>query len=145
MRSRDALTIRGNHEDVFFGPHGARARAADWIDAEHAEWLAGQPLERLIERSGRRILMVHSTPWTPRGDYVFPQSDDFARMAECGADVLLYGHTHHAVVRRIGETLIVNPGSAGDARGHGENARLSCAILDTDNLETRILRFDDRP
>ena len=36
--------------------------------------------------------------------------------ADAGADFVLYGHTHAHVVRRIGNTTIVNPGSAGDGR-----------------------------
>jgi putative phosphoesterase len=33
-----------------------------------------------------------------------------------GADVIVYGHTHRALVERIGRQLIVNPGAAGPAR-----------------------------
>jgi putative phosphoesterase len=32
------------------------------------------------------------------------------------AEVVVYGHTHKQLVRRIGERLIVNPGAAGPAR-----------------------------
>lgn len=33
-----------------------------------------------------------------------------------GADVLVYGHTHRALVERIGAQLVVNPGAAGPGR-----------------------------
>jgi hypothetical protein len=33
-----------------------------------------------------------------------------------GADVIVYGHTHRALVERIGAQLVVNPGAAGPAR-----------------------------
>ncbi len=32
------------------------------------------------------------------------------------ADVIVFGHTHKAVVRRVGGTLVVNPGAAGPRR-----------------------------
>jgi putative phosphoesterase len=32
------------------------------------------------------------------------------------AEVLVYGHTHKAMVTRIGDTLVVNPGAAGPRR-----------------------------
>jgi hypothetical protein len=32
------------------------------------------------------------------------------------ADIIVFGHTHRALVRRIGRTLVVNPGSAGPRR-----------------------------
>ena len=33
-----------------------------------------------------------------------------------GADVIVFGHTHRAVIERIGRQLVVNPGAAGPAR-----------------------------
>lgn len=32
------------------------------------------------------------------------------------ADVIIFGHTHRALVRRVAGTLVVNPGSAGPSR-----------------------------
>ncbi len=32
------------------------------------------------------------------------------------ADVCVYGHTHRQVIERVGHTLVVNPGAAGEAR-----------------------------
>ncbi len=34
------------------------------------------------------------------------------------ADVIVFGHTHHALVVRIGRQLVVNPGAAGPRRFH---------------------------
>jgi len=39
-----------------------------------------------------------------------------ALAARYDADVIVYGHTHRALVTQIGPTLIVNPGAAGAAR-----------------------------
>ena len=36
--------------------------------------------------------------------------------ARVAADVIVYGHTHRALVRQVGATLVVNPGSAGPSR-----------------------------
>jgi putative phosphoesterase len=141
LRERNAVTIHGNHEEVFYGPQGARARAAEGVDDELADWLGAQPRQRRLMRAGKSLHMVHSTPWEPRGDYVFPGSPDFARMGESGADILLYGHTHRAVAQRVGATLVVNPGSAGEARGHGPDATLSCALIDLPSGAVEIIRF----
>jgi len=75
--------------------------------------------------------MVHSTPWEPRGEYVFPHSGKLARFAEAEADFVLYGHTHAQVARQVGRVLVINPGSAGDARDQTNDRQLSCAVLDT--------------
>ena len=42
----DAQVIVGNHEEYFFGPQGARARARDGIDPALAEWLAAGRIAR---------------------------------------------------------------------------------------------------
>jgi len=35
-----------------------------------------------------------------------------------GADIVVYGHTHRALVEWVGRQLVVNPGAAGPARFH---------------------------
>lgn len=143
LRHRRAPTILGNHEEGFFGAQGARARTRDGIDGSLLDWLAGQPLERRFEFGSKRLLMVHSTPWQPRGAYVHPQSPLIERFAEAEADFVLYGHTHCQLVRRVGRVLVINPGSAGDARDPGNGRQLSCAVLDTASEEVRIIDYPD--
>src|SRR5579875_286920 len=93
----------------------------------------------------RRVLMVHSTPWEPRGAYLYPHSPLLERFAEIDADIVLYGHTHHQLVRRVGRVLVVNPGSAGEARDPRNGRQLSCAVLDTVSQEVRVINFPDGP
>jgi putative phosphoesterase len=143
LRRHEAHIIQGNHEEVFYSPAGVRARERAGIDPGLMGFLANQPPRRALEFGGMRVLMVHSTPWEPRGAYVYPHSAALARFAEADADVVLYGHTHAQVVRRVGRVLVVNPGSAGDARDHGNGRRLSCAVLDTASGEARVVDFDD--
>jgi putative phosphoesterase len=143
LRERDAEVILGNHEECFFGPHGARARARDGIDPALAAWLAARPYRRELRLGGKRLLLVHSTPWEPYGTYVYPGSGLLARFAEADADIVLYGHTHQQVVQRVGRVLVVNPGSAGDARDHRNGGQLSCAVLDTASEEVRVLDYPD--
>ncbi len=140
LREREALTILGNHEEGFFSEHGGRARAAPSIDQKLLSWLAERPLRRELQVAGKTLLMVHSTPWEPRGAYVFPHSPLLDRFVESGADFVLYGHTHAPLLRRVGKTLVINPGSAGDPRN---GYLLSCAVLDTETEEAEILDFPD--
>ena len=143
LRERAAHVIVGNHEEYFFGPHGERARARPDIDADLSAWLASRPHRQELAVGGRRLLLVHSTPWEPRGTYVHPERSELARFAEAEADFVLYGHTHQQVVRRIGRVLVINPGSAGDARDHRDNRQLSCAVLDTASEEVSIFDYRD--
>jgi putative phosphoesterase len=143
LKEREAHTILGNHEEGFLGPLGERARARPGIDRELLDWLAARPHRIELERGGKRLLLVHSTPWEPRGAYIHPGDPQLARFAEADADVVLYGHTHRQVVKRFGRVLVVNPGSTGDARDHHNGRLLSCAVLDTAGEDVRIIDFPD--
>ena len=143
LREREAHTILGNHEEIFFGPLGERARARIDNDRGLMEWMEACPHRVELDAGGKRLLLVHSTPWEPRGDYVLPESAQLARFAEAEADFVLYGHTHRQVVKRFGRVLVINPGSAGDARDHGNGRQLSCAVLDTASEEVRVIDFPD--
>ncbi len=141
LRQQEALVIQGNHEEAFFSPAGARARAAPAVDPDHADWLAAQPLRRRLMLDGVDFHLCHSTPWEPRGPYIIPEDPALARFGETDAHVVLYGHTHRQVVREIAGTLIVNPGSAGDARDAKNGRLLSCAVIETQPLTARIIDF----
>jgi putative phosphoesterase len=143
LRGRGIHTILGNHEEGFLGPHGVRARQANRIDVSLLQWLAERPHRFELEIGGKKLLAVHSTPWEPRGAYVYPHSSLLARFGEADADFVFYGHTHHQLVRRLGRVLVVNPGSAGEARDSSNGRRLSCAVLDTATEEVSIINFDD--
>jgi len=145
LRERDALTILGNHEEVFLGSAGVRARSRPEIDRSLLGWLAERPHRHALEIGGKRILMVHSTPWEPRGSYVLPTSAALERFGETDADIVLYGHTHRQVVRRVGRVLVVNPGSAGEARDPRNGGQLSCAVLDTATEEVVVHDFPALP
>jgi putative phosphoesterase len=143
LKDHDAQVILGNHEAIFYGPHGERARAAPWIDPELMAWLGAQPHRRELRLAGREVLMVHSTPW-PSGDaYVVPQTSEFRRFGETSADVVLYGHTHQPVAQRVKDTLVVNPGSTGEARLVDDRLELSCAVLDLTTGEVCQIAFPE--
>jgi putative phosphoesterase len=141
LRELDALTIQGNHEEVFLGAAGARARARADIDQRLLGWLAKRPHRHDLQIDGKRILMVHSTPWEPRGSYILPTSSALERFGEADADIVLYGHTHRQVVRRVGRVLVINPGSAGEGRDPRNGGQLSCAVLDTVTEEVVVHDF----
>ena len=143
LKERHAHTIQGNHEETFLGPLGERARARPGTDPALLDWLAARPHRIELERDGKRLLLVHSTPWEPRGAYIHPGDALLARFGEADADFVLYGHTHRQLVQRFGRVLVVNPGSAGDARDHLNGRRLSCAVLDTVIEEVQVIDFAD--
>ncbi len=64
----------------------------------------------LLERDGVRILLAHGHRWYVKSGAGGALADARA----CGADVLLYGHTHQAVCNREEDGLWrMNPGTVG--------------------------------
>ena len=143
LKERGAHTILGNHEEGFLGPQGHRARQPEWIDRSLLDWLAARPHRLELQLGRKKLLAVHSTPWEPRGTYVYPHDTLLQRFGEADADFVLYGHTHHQLVRRLGRLLVINPGSAGDARDNGNGRQLSYAVLDTVSEEVVVTDFPD--
>jgi uncharacterized protein len=52
------------------------------------------------------------------------------------ADVIVFGHTHRALVQPVGSTLVINPGAAGPARF---NLEPSIALLTLPQRDARIV------
>ena len=55
------------------------------------------------------------------------------------ADVIVYGHTHRALVKQVRSTLVINPGAAGPARF---NLKPSIARLQLPERNARIIALE---
>ena len=143
LRERGARYILGNHEDVLLGTWGERARSAEWVRAGDLAYMAEQPYRLATTLpGGKSLVMVHGSPWEPYNEYIYPNSPSLARFSEIDADYVILGHTHYQMAERVGRTLVINPGSAGEARDARNHFRLSYAVLDS---ETDEVVFDDFP
>jgi putative phosphoesterase len=142
IRKRGIVYITGNHEHAMLGNMSLikRLRAAsegNW------EFLSQAPDRVVLELDGKRLLMVHGSPWPPHDEYLYENDQKLQRVPELEVDFLVLGHTHVPMILTIGSTLVVNPGSVGDARGGGNDGALSYAILDTDSASVTLESFDD--
>ncbi len=143
LRERGARVILGNHEETFFSSAGVRAQQAGWIDRDAYTYLASQPAEIRVTVGGKRLCMVHGSPWDPHNEYVYPHSPTLRKFAEFDADIVVLGHTHYQMAERAGRTLVVNPGSTGQPRDPRNDFQLSFAILDSESDEVRFCSFPD--
>jgi putative phosphoesterase len=62
-----------------------------------------------LELAGVRVLVVH-------GDRLDSRAPERVAAAHPGVDLVVFGHSHRPLVRRVGDVLAVNPGSAGRRR-----------------------------
>jgi putative phosphoesterase len=89
----------------------------------------GPPLRRrlprvaTIEVDGFQFVLTH-------GDQLGSPDPETLKVAFPAADVIVFGHTHHALIRDLPDfTVVVNPGAAGPARF---DLKPSVAILETE-------------
>ena len=112
--------------------------ACGWLD-----WLRRLPLDfRVTAPCGLRILAVHAAPGTDDGEGVHPgRSNAQLKTLLAGADedLVLVGHTHEAMVRRVGRTMLVNLGSVSNPRS--PDLRACYVVLE---LKERSIEFQHR-
>jgi putative phosphoesterase len=143
LRERNARYILGNHEDVLLGKWGANARSAPWVRADDLAYMASQPYRIEAEVGGKKLVMVHGSPFEPHNEYIFPNSPSIAKMHAIDADYVILGHTHYQMAERVGRVLVINPGSAGEARDARNAFKLSYAVLDTSSGDVTFDDFQD--
>jgi len=143
LRERGARYVLGNHEEVLLGTWGERARSAAWVDQRELAYMAAQPARLEMTAGGKSLLMVHGSPFEPRNEYLYPNSATLSRLAALEYDYIVLGHTHYQMAERIGRSLVINPGSAGEARDPRNAFRLSSAVLETETGEVVFEDFQD--
>ncbi|MDZ4278814.1 MAG: metallophosphoesterase family protein [Dehalococcoidia bacterium] len=143
LRERGARYVLGNHERVLLGPAGAGARSAAGIRRELLDYMAAQPYHLETQVNGRKLVVVHGSPFDPHDEYLYPNSPNLKKLAWIEADFVILGHTHYHMATQVGRTLVVNPGSAGEPRDHRNGFRLSCAVLDTQSGDVTFHHYDD--
>ena len=116
-RSLDAVFVRGNADRLIESP----ARSPEWdaaqrwvkaqLDEEQIAWLVNLDFSAVIDDT----LYVHATPHDDETSITELTSDE--RLAELLAEVeqslVVAGHTHMQVDRRVGDKRFVNAGSVG--------------------------------
>lgn len=142
LRERNARYVLGNHEETLLGQWGVHARAASHVDRRELAYMSARPDRIQVRVNGKRLLMVHGSPFEPKYEYLYPNGD-FGRFRDLDVDYVILGHTHFKMTARAGKTLIVNPGSCGEARDHRNGFLLSAAVLDTQTDEVTFIDFPD--
>ena len=143
LKERNARYILGNHERVLLSSWGDGARSRSDVREDLVEYMAAQPYDMATQVNGRKLVVVHGSPFDPHDEYLYPNSPNLQKLAQIEADFIVLGHTHYHMAEQVGHSLVVNPGSAGEPRDHRNGFRLSCAVIDTQTGEVAFHHYDD--
>jgi len=91
------------------------------------------PWDLRLQLGDRRIFLCH---WYDNYGRIHPGYKQVVN--EWSPHILVYGHTHQAVIERQGETLFLNPGYGGPPEPSRER---SIATVDLATLDAEILRL----
>lgn len=81
-----------------------------------------------IKLDNANIGVFHGTPDNPLNGRLYPDTEILNQDIYKQYDYVILGHTHHKMVRRVVDTLIINPGSLGQQR---DGKGCSYLLLDT--------------
>jgi putative phosphoesterase len=143
LQQRSARYILGNHERVLLSDWDERARGAEGVRQDLVEYMTGQQYDFETRVNGRKLVVVHGSPFDPHDEYLYPNSPNLKKLASIDAEYIVLGHTHYHMAERVGRALVINPGSAGEARDHRNHFQLSCAVLDTQSSEVTFHHYPD--
>lgn len=138
--------VKGNHDDYYLNTLGndharecyVRKYGKSYcyrLPAEAEKYLEGLPESVQICTGGKKILIVHGSKEHPLEGRVYPDTEVCEYMYE-NYDFVFLGHTHYRMCRRIGNTILLNPGSLGQPRDKGG---YSFCIVNTETEECRFI------
>lgn len=156
VRERAFKVIRGNHDqalaydtDCHCAPvmKEAAVTTRAWhsrlLSAEEKIYLGELPLSMHVELGGAKFFLSHASPTGDLYKYLRPEISDEALAEEIrgiDADFIFIGHTHLPMIRPIGKTTVINPGSIGQPR-HGD-PRASYVVWDGGQVFFRRIPYD---
>lgn len=107
---------------------------AVWGNTDSMEVRAAVPEIGTLEIGGLHIAVVH-------GHQVGSPNPRLLHAAYAAGDVVVFGHSHRALVERVGQRLFVNPGSAGQPR-FGLGASVAVLRIEGQSAEAEIIALD---
>jgi len=117
---------------------GPAARTRELLGAERVAWLTGQPMEW----PGEGVAVVHAVPGNCWPVVAHDASDSVLQdtYGPLGVPVAVYGHIHHASVRRLAGLTVVNSGSL--SLSLDGDVRATYAVVEDGHVEHRRVAYD---
>ena len=155
VRKSNIISILGNHDQYFLdllenkidenwliSKYGNTYKnIRNKISKANLKYILSLPLKYEIIHDGLKIGFFHGSPYDPLWGRIYPDTDIKALSKIEEYDVVFLGHTHHKMIRKTGNTIIINPGSLGQQR---DGKGTSYVLFDTENSDTKfiIVKYD---
>ncbi|HOO87400.1 MAG TPA: YfcE family phosphodiesterase [Synergistales bacterium] len=137
LSSVESVAVAGNFDRNVLrakqGKTGEKAELHLWnrgrLSRESRKYLKNLPRTKKFLLAGKQFLLTHGSPEDIE-ENIGPDTPDerlceIARLAS--SDIVLTGHTHAPLSKKIGDTWFINPGTAG--RPLGDDLRACYALL----------------
>lgn len=140
--------IIGNHDELIIREKDPDPLPDYWspiesnrkdLPEEAIDWLKGLKSDLRITLDNTRFRLVHGTPDNSLYGRFYPDNEMMYDWFPKEDEVLLLGHTHYPLLRKIDHALIINPGSVGQPRDGIQMA--SCCIFETNSREASFHRL----
>lgn len=157
IRERANMVVQGNH-DYAVGKNGdprcspayahlaqvTREMSIAALDSEAINYLGSLPTHAHFARDAERFTAYHAAPSGPLFQYLPPDTEESVWQVEASLagnpDVLLLGHTHLPLLKEVGSTTVLNPGSVGQPKDG--DPRAAYAVWEDGQVSLRRAAYD---
>jgi len=152
----DLIWLKGNHDDFFLRAYQNPDIEKDYIEkyghsyekiqekfsADVYTLINNKPSHYILHDNSCEIAFFHGTPNNVIDGRLYPNNEILCASDYTKYDIVVLGHTHFRMMRNVGNTLVMNPGSLGQPR---DGKGYSYAVLDTEtkNVEFKNITFDE--
>ena len=115
------------------------------MSAESKAFLSGLSREHRFSVDGISFYLNHTGPDLPIYQYIHldtPLSELMRIYKDIQADVIITGHTHLPYVKKIGDSVLINPGSIGEPRDGDTRASFATFDTDTGQIDLGRIAYD---
>ncbi|MBL4679973.1 MAG: metallophosphoesterase family protein [Pseudomonadales bacterium] len=120
LREAGIPCVLGNHDPLDeHPPLPPLKQVEEWtrtqLNSEQLNWLSALPFDRVEALEEFKLLAVHGNPLSNQQGIEPGTTDEILEdyLSDMKEDVIVVGHTHLQLCRRMNEKLIVNVGSVG--------------------------------
>ncbi len=160
VREKCSISMYGNHDAgvvgdepaFYFNPiaYEMIIWTKKFLKKNNLIWLSKLPRKKIIERNGKKIYLVHGSPFQTFDYFDAPSGSEWKNMLKEASektmtDMLFVGHTHIPIKDRYKKFHVLNPGSVGQPRNGKPGAYYSIVNTTPLNVTMVQVKYDHKP